>query len=162
MRMAESLTKAVGDDDNDDCSEDVKGLEELIKDCLVLHITTKLMSVANGVPRRPAVGQGFAIHFTSLAHRNGRCTTLGREATHRADRQSGEVSREPREYQERLNVRFSQRRLLCNKDVCLSSSERDGTVAPRAVLFITSDLTLVGISARPGNESCLLGPIGAP
>lgn len=48
MRIAESLTKAVGDDDNDDLSEDVQGLEELIRACLVLHKTTKLMSVATG------------------------------------------------------------------------------------------------------------------
>ena len=39
---------AVGDDDDNDLSEGVQGLEELITVCLVLHITTKLMSVATG------------------------------------------------------------------------------------------------------------------
>ena len=60
--MAECLTKAVGDDDDDDLSEDVQGLEELIKACLVLHIT-KPMLVATGFREYQPLVKGSRFSF---------------------------------------------------------------------------------------------------
>ena len=84
MRMAESLAKAV-DDDDDEWSEDVQGSEGIMKACLT---PIEACVSRNRVLRIPTSGHGFTIKFSSLAHGSGRCTTLGREATYLADRQT--------------------------------------------------------------------------
>ena len=84
--MVESLAKT-GDDD-----EGFWGFGGDYADMLESVHNTGACNTPNRVPRMPPTGQVFAIKVSSLAHGNGDCTSLGGEATYRANRQERGVT----------------------------------------------------------------------